>query len=206
VNLGEFTSMLVGRADAGGVRLAANTSEPLFRYFELLRQWNRTVNLTALPLDSPTDQTFDRLFIEPLSLTASLESIDGRWFDLGSGGGSPAIPMKIAQPEWLLTMVEARERKAAFLREAVRALELSGAGVMNVRFETLRQDASLAGSAGLITLRAVRVDDGLVGVCDALLHRSGRLTLLGYQGAPPAGFTATSVAGCFSRDVPRGTL
>ena len=40
--------------------------------------------------------------------------------DVGSGGGSPAIPLKLAVPRLALTMVEVKARKSAFLREAVR--------------------------------------------------------------------------------------
>ena len=42
--------------------------------------------------------------------------------DVGSGGGSPAIPFKLASPRLKLTMVEAKARKSAFLREAIRHL------------------------------------------------------------------------------------
>ena len=41
--------------------------EPLEAYFRLLVQWNAKINLTALPLDAPTDETFDRLLVEPLA-------------------------------------------------------------------------------------------------------------------------------------------
>ena len=44
--------------------------------------------------------------------------------DVGSGGGSPAIPLKLAVPRLSLTMVEAKARKSAFLREAIRHLGL----------------------------------------------------------------------------------
>ena len=44
--------------------------------------------------------------------------------DVGSGGGSPAIPLKLAAPAVALTMVEVKARKSAFLREAIRQLEL----------------------------------------------------------------------------------
>jgi 16S rRNA G527 N7-methylase RsmG len=41
--------------------------QPLEAYFELLTHWNARINLTALPLDPPTDETFDRLLVEPLA-------------------------------------------------------------------------------------------------------------------------------------------
>ena len=62
--------------------------DPLESYFRLLTHWNSTINLTALPLNPPTDETFDRLLVEPLC--ASRQIPDDRssiWFDLGSGGG-----------------------------------------------------------------------------------------------------------------------
>ena len=44
--------------------------------------------------------------------------------DIGSGGGSPAIPLKLAAPRIKLWMVESKTRKSAFLREAIRQLDL----------------------------------------------------------------------------------
>ena len=89
--------------------------EPLEAYFQLLTQWNAKINLTALPLDPPTDETFDRLLVEPLAASKQIPThTPSVWFDLGSGGGSPAIPLKIARPALRLTMIESKERKSAF--------------------------------------------------------------------------------------------
>jgi len=97
---------------------------PLETYYRLLAQWNVKINLTALPLQPPTDSTFDRLFIEPLLAAELVPDLPGIWFDLGSGGGSPALPLKLIRPSLSLTLVESKTRKAAFLREALRALKL----------------------------------------------------------------------------------
>src|SRR5262249_1392955 len=130
--------------------------EPLKTYFRLLLRWNRTINLTALPLDGPTASTVDRLFIEPLLAAQLMPDLPNRaWLDLGSGGGSPAIPLFLARSELQLVMVEAKERKTAFLREAVRTLGLN-ARVQCARFEDLADEFSE--SIGLVTVRAVRRD------------------------------------------------
>jgi 16S rRNA (guanine527-N7)-methyltransferase len=149
-------------------------------YYRLLTRWNRTINLTALRLDAIADGTIDRLLIEPLAAARSVQDSPGRWIDLGSGGGSPAIPLKIVRPQLMLTMVEARERKAAFLREAARGLGLSGVDVLNERFEALpNHRPDFAGLYALVTVRAVRVDMSLVSLCRWLLAPGGRLFLFG---------------------------
>jgi 16S rRNA (guanine527-N7)-methyltransferase len=149
-------------------------------YYRLLTRWNRTINLTALRLDAIADGTIDRLLIEPLAAARSVQDSPGRWIDLGSGGGSPAIPLKIVRPQLMLTMVEARERKAAFLREAARELGLSGVDVLNERFESLpNHRPDFAGLYALVTVRAVRVDMSLVSLCRWLLAPGGRLFLFG---------------------------
>src|SRR5215470_11027737 len=109
--------LLEERARAAHIALSPQVATRLERYFELLSHWNRTINLTSLPLEPPTDQSIDRLLIEPLKAVALLAPAVNVWLDLGSGGGSPAIPLQIAYPAPQLFMVESRERKAAFLRE-----------------------------------------------------------------------------------------
>jgi len=157
--------------------------EPLETYYRLLARWNEKINLTALPLRTPTDATFDRLLIEPIAAARYVPASGVVWFDLGSGGGSPAIPLKLVRPGARLTMVEARARKAAFLREAARLLSLRETVVENVRFEALGtgNDRQATESADLVTVRAVKVDGILIEAAAKLLAPGGRLLLFARQ-------------------------
>jgi 16S rRNA (guanine527-N7)-methyltransferase len=145
------------------------------KYYALLERWNPTVNLTSLPLTDYPAGTVDRLFIEPLIAASLVVGAEKRWFDVGSGGGSPAVPMKILRPALALDMVESNQRKAAFLREVVRAIPLSVASVRSERFEALSSESS--GTADLVTIRAVRVDEGLFGLIETALRPGGELLL-----------------------------
>jgi 16S rRNA (guanine527-N7)-methyltransferase len=170
--------------------------EPLEAYFRLLAQWNAKINLTALPLDPPTDETFDRLLVEPLGASRQIPThTSSVWFDLGSGGGSPAIPLKIARPELRLTMIESKERKGAFLREAVRTLGLTHTMVQTERFEDVASNPEYAGTGDLVTVRAVRADADLFATAGRLLKNDGRLLLFRPAHSPsqvPTGFSHTS--------------
>ena len=142
----EFRERLLRRARRANTAVDADWIEPLEKYFDLLARWNAKINLTALPLQEPTDATFDRLFIEPLAAARYVANQSDSWCDLGSGGGSPAIPLKISRPLLKLTMIEAKARKAAFLSEAVRILALPNAGVINKRFDELTDSDAGLGS------------------------------------------------------------
>ncbi len=151
-------------------RLAAASIQPgdavlsgLECYLALLARWNAKINLTALPLQAPTDAALDKLLVEPLVAALFVPPATGTWIDLGSGGGSPALPLRLACRQGSLTLVESRERKCAFLREAIRALRLDRTTVTNGRFDTL-QPASLVDA---VTVRAVRIDSEM----DAHLRR-----------------------------------
>lgn len=162
--------------------------DQLEAYFRVLTRWNLTINLTSLRLDPLSNGTLDRLFAEPLAAAGFVPASPGRWIDLGSGGGSPAIPLKIVRPQLRLTMVEARERKAAFLREAVRDVGLTAVEVLNARFETLPdRQPDLAGRYALVTVRALRIDSRLLSVAHWLLMPGGRLFLFGAPDIPHAG-------------------
>jgi 16S rRNA G527 N7-methylase RsmG len=83
--------------------------------------------------------------------------------DIGSGGGSPALPLALAGgPRLSLTMVEVKVRKSAFLREAIRQLELPSARVENCRYEELLTRPELAGRFDAMSIRAVRVESALL--------------------------------------------
>ena len=196
----EFRHRLIDRAAAAGIPLTAATAQRLEEYFSLLARWNARINLTSLPLAGTAREAVDRLFIEPLVVARHLEDIPLRWLDLGSGGGSPAIPIKIYRPRLRLTMVESRLRKTSFLREAVRALALVDAAVENLRFEELAACEELDGGVDLITARGVRVGAQLLSACRALLTERGRLVIFGHTALPPdSGLVPTTLPWFFER-------
>jgi 16S rRNA (guanine527-N7)-methyltransferase len=171
----DFRERLIRRARRAKVAVSPETADVLEEYFGLLDRWSAKINLTSLPLRPPTDETFDRLFVEPLAAARFIPNEPDVWLDLGSGGGSPAIPLKAVRPKLKLTMVESKVRKAAFLREAVRTLKLRDTTVENARIEALGD--SFRDSASVVTVRAVVVDSALLAYMAELLRRNGRLVL-----------------------------
>ena len=155
--------------------IAAALIEPLYAYFRLLAHWNSRINLTSLRLDSPSDEALERLFLEPLAAAKHTPAVPAWWLDIGSGGGSPAIPLKVAQPGLRLTMVESRSRKAAFLREVVRELDLADADVFCGRFDDLAANPEGQHAANLLTTRAVRTDSSFFIAASLMLRPSGEL-------------------------------
>ena len=109
----DFRTRLARRAKKAGVFLSDELAAQLTSYYDLLSHWNRKINLTAL--DQP-DDAIDRLLLEPVLAARYLPPAISSLMDIGSGGGSPAIPLKLCAQAASLTMVEAKARKSAFLR------------------------------------------------------------------------------------------
>jgi 16S rRNA (guanine527-N7)-methyltransferase len=182
----ELASRLVDLAQRSRVVLDERQLGQLEDYLRLLARWNATINLTALPLDGFPDGTLDRLVTEALLAARFMPPLAARpeavaksdrqvsWFDLGSGGGSPALPLKIVRPDLRLTMVESRERKSAFLREAVRVLQLPQADVRTTRIEEV-----VAVNIDIITVRAISWTAVLAGAVSRMLALDGRALLFG---------------------------
>jgi 16S rRNA (guanine527-N7)-methyltransferase len=142
-------------------------------YLSLLSAWNARMNLTAL---DDRDEAVDRLILEPIAAARVLHGA-AAILDVGSGGGSPAIPLKVQVPHASLVMVESKIRKGAFLREAVRKLQLANVRVESRRFEELLTDASVHECCDVVTIRAVRIQTGTLVATQAFLKPGGRLAL-----------------------------
>jgi 16S rRNA (guanine527-N7)-methyltransferase len=106
--------------------------------------------------------------------------------DIGSGGGSPAIPVKLCVPSIALTMVEAKARKSAFLREAVRTLRLEHAVVETARYEELLARPDLHETFDVLSLRAIRVEVRALFTLQAFVKRGGLLFLFRGPSGPDA--------------------
>jgi 16S rRNA (guanine527-N7)-methyltransferase len=176
------------RARLGEVGVGASPAEiqALADYFCLLAKWNDSINLTALPVAAGEVPAIDRLLVEPLVASRFVSPDDGLLVDLGSGGGSPAFPLKIGAPRLRLILVESRERKCAFLREVARSLAMPDVEVAQARFESLQSRADLTGQADLVSFRAVRADDAVWDTVLALLKPGGRVFWFGGPRELPA--------------------
>ena len=179
----DFRTRLTKRARKAGVFLSDDLVAQLAAYYELLDRWNRKINLTSL--DNP-DEAIDRLLLEPIVAARQLPSQTANLMDIGSGGGSPAIPMRLCSPTIRLTMVEAKARKSAFLREAVRALRLEQTVVETARYEELLAKPELHESFDVLSLRAVRVEVRTLFTLQAFVKREGLLFLFRGPSGPDA--------------------
>lgn len=175
MNSKDFHGRLKRRAQRAGVDVSPELSEKLHAYYALLHRWNQKINLTALNLDSG-DDAIDRLLVEPLVAARAVARADRKLIDIGSGGGSPAIPLALASPGLALTMVEVKVRKSAFLREVVRTLGMN-ATVWTSRFEALLSDAGMHETYDVLSLRAVRADVRILAGLQAFVRPGGRVFL-----------------------------
>ena len=155
-------------------------AERLAAYVGLLQRWNAHLNLTAL---DASDHGLDRLVIEPLAAARHAPRATVNVIDIGSGSGSPAIPLRMVLGSTRLVMVEARQRKAAFLREAVRRLELADCTVETGRFETLAARPDLQRAFDLLTLRGVRIGAGELQRLERFVAPAGQLFLFRSEAA-----------------------
>ena len=164
---------LSGRVQRAGLTLDRDVTRQLATYMDLLLRWNLRMNLTAL---GDWNRGLDRLVVEALLAVKNIPR-DVAVVDIGSGGGSPAIPMKIARPDLFLRMVEGKTRKAAFLREAVRHLRLGNTVVEGCRYEALQGRPELRDAHKILTVRAVRFDAAAAGRLQTLVTPCGAVLL-----------------------------
>lgn len=104
--------------------------DKLVAYMELLAEWNKTHNLTAVDdlEEMLSIHIFDSASIKPYMKGASL-------LDVGSGAGLPGMVLAILSPALNVTSVEARNKKAQFQMFAANKLRLKNFAVENVRIE-----------------------------------------------------------------------
>ena len=176
----------------------------LAAYLEILHRWNARMNLTAIhdPEQVVTRHFGESLFAAQVLFPTRHEPCAMCLLDIGSGAGFPGLPIKIWCPELPVTLIESQHRKATFLKEVIRALDLHDVSVSSTRAEDFKtsvilcEDAPISERPGFgrergaseskdplfsarttVTLRAVENFDRILPVA-ARLAAHGRLALL----------------------------
>lgn len=152
--------------------VSRETLERLDAYIELLKKWNKAINLVG-------KSELKRLWARHLLDSAGLWFVApqaGLWMDLGSGGGFPVAPLAIlahdTRPELRFEAVESDGRKAAFLAETARALEL------RLRIIHSRIEAVDGAAPSVISARALAALPDLLKYSDRIRNRDTALQLL----------------------------
>jgi 16S rRNA (guanine527-N7)-methyltransferase len=99
--------------------LSETQLDALCEHYQLLLAWNERLNLTRVVSAREAARIH---YVESLFLGAQLPPGELRIVDVGSGAGFPGIPVAILRPDFRVDLVESHQRKAVFLREAIRGL------------------------------------------------------------------------------------
>jgi 16S rRNA (guanine527-N7)-methyltransferase len=174
--------------------LPADAAQKLLAYLDLLAKWNRTYNLTAVrdPLQAVSVHVLDSL-----AVLRELPRDGGSLADIGSGGGLPGIPIAIAEPARPVTLNDASEKKAAFLRQAIIELGLENASVHAGRVEAWLPAQRFA----VVVSRGFASIADFLRVCRHLAAPGGVLAAM--KGAYPREELAQVPADCDCHDVRR---
>ena len=117
--------------DALPFAVSAAARAQFARYLDLLNKWNQVHNLTAV---RDAEEQVSRHVLDCLAVLPYIEDA-ATLADIGSGAGLPALMLAIMRPQLAVTALESNGKKAAFIREAARALALANVQVVAQRVE-----------------------------------------------------------------------
>lgn len=120
-----------------GVILSEHQLNQLDKYYNMLVEYNKNVNLTAI---TEYNQVLLKHFYDSLTLTKAIELTNQKICDIGTGAGFPGIVLKIAYPNLEITLVESLTKRCVFLNEVIKELDLENIKVVNQRAEEFSQN------------------------------------------------------------------
>ena len=173
--------------DQFGVPIPEGSMDSLGRYLELIREWNGVASLVS---EGDARGALEGHVADSLGLAPILQSCaltQGLLLDVGSGGGFPAIPLKVIFPELSMVLVERSSKKGAFLAKVRAALRLEGIELVSGSFP----EALPAVLPQVITARAIeRPNEVIPDLCAALPPGAMYLCQSGDpSGTVPEGYT-----------------
>ena len=148
-----------------GLSLSGDQIEKNLSYLRLLLETNQEYNLTSI---TDTKEATIKHLLDSLSIYQLLEG--ETIADIGSGGGTPGIPLAIAFPKKSFLLVESKQKKAAFLVGAAKQLKLKNVRVINKRAE----EVTATRAPETIISRALGSLDYFIDVAGHLLPKKGK--------------------------------
>ena len=177
-----MSAVLSQAATELGVRLSVKQKDAFDRYADLLLSDGRRAGVTAIVTRESVER---RHFVESLAVAKALLDADIlregeplRVIDVGTGGGFPGLPMRLLLPRLRLTLLDARERTTAFLRDLLQVLGIDDVEVITARAEDAPRDAGYREQFDLALARAVAPLPVLLELTLPFLRVGGHLATL----------------------------
>jgi 16S rRNA (guanine527-N7)-methyltransferase len=168
-------SVLIETLSSGAAELGINLTAAqlaLFeKHYQLMAEANKNFNLTAI-IDEK--EAALKHYIDSLTCLRAVSLKKGaRILDVGSGAGFPGIPLKICRPDLNITMLEAAEKKANFIKNVIYELKLEGIEAVHTRAEDFGRNKNGRGKYDVVVSRAVAVLAVLAEYCLPPLRAGG---------------------------------
>jgi 16S rRNA (guanine527-N7)-methyltransferase len=161
---------------ANGIPLDQHQMEMINRYHDELVKWNQRVNLISR---QDVGNIYERHILHSLTILkyATIEP-KARCIDVGTGGGFPGIPLKIALPEIRMLLVDSIAKKLKATAMFAQHTGLRGFEAKTIRAEALADEQSYRKAFDVVTARAVAPLVQIVSWVTLLLKPNARLLLL----------------------------
>lgn len=147
----EFQKILSENAAQAGFELSALQLEQFEKYYEMLVETNKVMNLTALT--EPQDVAVKH-FVD--SLMAYADYFPGKVLaDVGTGAGFPGIPLKIYCPSLKVVLIDSLAKRLNFLQRVIAELGLKDIECVHLRAEDAGKNPAHREKYDIVTARAV---------------------------------------------------
>ena len=147
----EFSRKLIDLGEKINVNINEKQAEELFRYMNLLIEWNENVNLTAIT--EPNDVILKH-FIDSITIEQYIEK-NSRLIDVGTGAGFPGIPVGILRNDLNIVLMDSLNKRIKFLDTIIKENKLSNIDTIHSRAEELARNKEYRGKFDYATSRAV---------------------------------------------------